>query len=1201
MRSNTKKRLDKFSAIIILLAMVISFTVPSFAGEVAESDDTVVIADDASDAGEVIAAETLATDENTDASADSKAEEAVSENSEADTAVSDVVSEDPSEDDTVEDPVSESEEAEEAAHAEETAETGSVEEVVTASEEEQASEPEEESVEEEVVLAAPKVLLAAPMLGASPTTATVGDYEITGSSEDYNYDKENNVLYVYGNVTIKNADPSLPSSTSIVTKGDCAITLAGVNIKPEGGPGILVQAKDTEDKDANTNVEIVLADGTDNTVLGASGTWINHISGDYAAIEVEFIYESGENPSNTMASLTISGSGSLTATGSSNAAGIGGSNSPGGSRGHGLYGNITINSGKITATSPDSGAGIGSSNNPGDGTSTGSYKKTGYNTWGTITINNGDITARSGNRGAGIGGGNHVDSGKIVINGGTVAAEGEAGIGTGIGSSNPDGYAVGDKGPGTYCADVTINGGTINAKANSDMGAGIGGGMYSDAYVTINGGEITASVNADKGNAYQGGAGIGGGYQGCAVVTITGGTIHSTGGHGAPGIGNGAGASVMTYKKYENGEWTGVKKIRTGTPTIKGEESIVKITGGNVKAFGGLYGAGIGTGNFSQWCNVEISGGTVYSVGSPSSDDEMLGGAGIGSGTRLAPSKMAYKVETDVNISITGGEVIAIGGWGASGIGSGAENKMADTITIDATKADLQAYSDGTKFAIDTRSVSEADENGLTTTTSVKEGRTITGDILQGTFVHTYKERSSDGEGLRQGTEGLSSIVITHDDDPSSEPKELTLMPTGYRSYATDVEAPGNYTVYSDAEEVGAGQGRYFSICQTEQRFVTLEDGSIIDTKMNEEGVKYVVKTGELSDNFYLFPVKTISVEKIIDMPEEDKDGFNTTVYFALHNGNGFLNINGGTLIESIEIKDGIPQGKAFFVDIPDETYDVWEVVGPDDTSPLETGMTFGSAVLKSIETQHGDDMEISSSQQQNGFMISSAEADGGNITITAALSDDAMIHSHQTFTLQLYGDGHKVGERVRISESSLSAEWTVPKNNEDGSAIKYILKEVSNNTAVSDSQLSDELKITNTYEVQKEVEISLLKVMNAYYDSGENANATLVFKVYVPDPDDSAKELYSNYYAFTFTEAGAQDMSIVVPVTGDMKSIVIEEVYTAGYKAKEAKQTIDLADVDVTQPIEVVFENTFNEETILTGGIINRYSGGKIFVDRPQ
>ena len=126
-----------------------------------------------------------------------------------------------------------------------------------------------------------------------------------------------------------------------------------------------------------------------------------------------------------MASLTISGSGSLVATGHKNAAGIGGSNSASPDNvGYGLYGNITIKGGNVTAISPDGGAGIGSSNNPKGGTSSGSYKATldadgNPVTWGTITINDGNVFAQSKGSGAGIGGGNHVDSGKVVINGGT--------------------------------------------------------------------------------------------------------------------------------------------------------------------------------------------------------------------------------------------------------------------------------------------------------------------------------------------------------------------------------------------------------------------------------------------------------------------------------------------------------------------------------------------------------------------------------------------------------------------------------------------------------------------------------------------------------------------------------------------------------------------------------------------------------------
>lgn len=696
---------------------------------------------------------------------------------------------------------------------------------------------------------------------------------------------------------------------TIDVASDADLVLNGVDIDASGMSDAAITIE------PGVTSTVTLESGPENTLQGGNN---------YAGLAVS--WEKDEPLSN----LTIDGSGTLNATGGGSGAGIGGSKSR-----NGVYGNITIESGTINATGTGRSAGIGSSDNPGDGTSNGSWKYVEDN-WGVITINNGEITARGNGNGAGIGGGNHTSSGQIVINGGNIDARGETGIGCGLGSSNPNEKESDKeqrlKGPGYYFADVTINGGKVVAYATNNMGAGIGGGMYGDSYVTITGGDVTASVNLG-GQPYQGGAGIGGGYQGCAIVTITGGTVNATGGNGAPGIGNGALASTITTKDLVDNVPSGEKRIRTGSPTIAKTDSSVEITGGTVTANGGYGSAGIGTGNASEFCSVKISGGTITAVGYPSSGSKMLGGAGIGSAVSSTPDKRAYFKETDVNISITGGDVTAIGGWGAAGIGSGAENKMANKITIDASKAKIEAYADGTKFAIDTR-VLDGEE-----TSSRTEGRRFTGDILQSTFVHAGKIGDYD-----QNPEGLKSIIVTN--DKTGESQELKKMPEGYRSFALDVPAPGNYTVYTDEKSIGKGEGRYFSECSTD----VYKEENILAV-----GVQYRVETGKLKDNFYLFPVKSVVVQKVVDAPDALKKQINMTVNFGLWidaEKQYMKDDSGNVWLESIEIVDGVPQGNAYFVNIPDKTFGIWEL-NEDLSNPM--GQKFGAVTLKKITTSHVD------------------------------------------------------------------------------------------------------------------------------------------------------------------------------------------------------------------------------------------------------
>lgn len=539
--------------------------------------------------------------------------------------------------------------------------------------------------------------------------------------------------------------------------------LDGVNIAAAGGPAIKV--------DPGVKATVTLKSGSENTVTGAAN---------YAGIEVG--YEDGN-----LASLTLNGAGQLKATGGDKSAGIGGSYNSKTSQGRNTSsycGNITIEGDPvINATGTNGGAGIGSANNNGvnsDGTTQSRSYKMQYSEIGAITIKGGDITAE-GRAGAGIGGGNHCDSGVITIEGGTIHASSNdgAGIGCGRGSSNYGGDA--DKGHGYYFADVTVNGGTIYADGGW-LSAGIGGGYECDAIVKINGGIIKRAVGGDgnPGSDYQGAPGIGAGYQGNVLFEMTGGIIeYAKGGTSAPGIGYGAAIQEYGSKRKADGE------------NVSSADSIIKISGGTIElAEGGKYSAGIGSGNGCRVCNIEITGGDITAIGYSDSSNLSAGGAGIGSGVG-SPSSLKYCADTDVKISITGGTVTAIGGWGASGIGSGADNITASEITI-GKDASIEAYSDGTKFAIDTR----GGENPDGTTSSITEGRNIDINLLQGTFVHDYKEE----DGTAQATEGLSSIQVIN--DATGEKKILTGMPEGYRSFATDVAEPGAYSVFTNTEAI---------------------------------------------------------------------------------------------------------------------------------------------------------------------------------------------------------------------------------------------------------------------------------------------------------------------------------------------------------------------------------------------------------------
>lgn len=137
------------------------------------------------------------------------------------------------------------------------------------------------------------------------------------------------------------------------------------------------------------------------------------------------------------------------------------------------------------------------------------------NACGNILIESGTIAANGGNRGAGIGGAVNASCGTITINGGTVDATGGA-FGAGIGSG---GEISSSSDP---CGTITITGGTVIA-TGGEYGAGIGSGDIGKCQsISITGGTVIATGGSKA-------TGIGSGNYGtCADITITNGVTQVT-------------------------------------------------------------------------------------------------------------------------------------------------------------------------------------------------------------------------------------------------------------------------------------------------------------------------------------------------------------------------------------------------------------------------------------------------------------------------------------------------------------------------------------------------------------------------------------------------------------------------------------------------------------------------------------------------
>ena len=198
----------------------------------------------------------------------------------------------------------------------------------------------------------------------------------------------------------------------------------------------------------------------------------------------------------------------------------------------------------------------------------------------------------------------------------------------------------------TMHAGLTCNGATLILKGKNTVGSsaeycpGILVTDYSQLTISGDGSlDVYGATNA---------AGIGGRYNtDCGTIVIESGTITAHGGTSGAGIGSG------NYSACSG----------------------IEISGGIVKAYGGEDGgAGIGTGAYSSSCAyINISGGRIYAQGTDYEYE--WGSAGIGAGVS---SSISSGDSTCANITITGGNIEAVGGPGAAAIGAGSGYKFYD-------------------------------------------------------------------------------------------------------------------------------------------------------------------------------------------------------------------------------------------------------------------------------------------------------------------------------------------------------------------------------------------------------------------------------------------------------------------------------------------------------------------------------------------
>ena len=385
------------------------------------------------------------------------------------------------------------------------------------------------------------------------------------------------------------------------------------------------------------------------------------------------------------------------------------------------YGTIVINGCTVNAicTSGYWAAAIGS----GEGASGGD----------NIIINAGSVTATAStsSSGAGIGGGNKSSGGNITINGGTVNATSGKNGGAGIGGGGGD---CGESG------NITINGGTVTAVSTSSYGANIGSGGYAAVNsITINGGTVTAVSE-------KYGSGIGTGYSGKGgTIRITDGDI--TASSKGTGIGGGGNTGEIDSVTITGGKVSAASTGTNSCPGIGGHSSamVINISGGEVAAVGGDYGAGIG-GSWTSGSSGECTGGTIT----------ISGGVVNATGGKMATAIGAGYASDCKEINFNGGQITATSGQNGYGVG-GSQYKTADgRINFNLANASDFVLSDN--YMCD--NISFAYTHYIDNTQTVATADNITGNkVVKDTTVSTIHYVGADGSDKTQT--GFNTIVTS--------------------------------------------------------------------------------------------------------------------------------------------------------------------------------------------------------------------------------------------------------------------------------------------------------------------------------------------------------------------------------------------------------------------------------------------------------
>ena len=460
--------------------------------------------------------------------------------------------------------------------------------------------------------------------------------------------------------------------------------------------------------------------------------------------------------------------------------------------------------------------------------------------------------ASSGGGGAGIGGGYKMNCGKIVINGGTVKAEGHNGAGVGSGeSANCEGITIGsgidsveawcNSAREGYRYVVPVGNGKDGACNIISIGERVNEEVSQVAYCKYRANPDTdlSTLAGDK--EVQTGATITGRLEGDKKITIA------------------AGAEVRLSNAVvaggSDGDHPAIECLGDATIWLEGMNSLtafgdcsaiyvpydktltIKDGGkGYLYAKGGFGSAGIGA-RYSQsvqwpyqsWCgNIVIEGGEIVSIGG-------AGAAGIGAGYDATATRSYSSCGT---ITITGGKVLAQGGSDAAGIGygeyAGDAAKCSDCgdITIGESIAKVVAVC--VKSADKPIGKRKNSDTGVSIATSLKkteDGNTLT--LIQNVHLEnvTYKTVLQDGVTVYGTYNSAEKISIAEDATITLSNVRIDGVDGYYYPWA-GISCEGNATIILEGDNYVKGYyNTYPGIYVPEGATLTIKgDGSLVAT-----------------------------------------------------------------------------------------------------------------------------------------------------------------------------------------------------------------------------------------------------------------------------------------------------------------------------------------------------------------------------------